>query len=124
MLISPSARLLMMVLSNSLQPGLPHFHGLVFSIRDNAMTGRSVACIHSVIRENHTALRKLLLQDLQLTSSGYTQLVPAAITCYELERLSIGSVSCQDFKTNVLIALTVRAYCKSLTGPRYSPDDI
>ncbi|XP_065190533.1 uncharacterized protein LOC135821389 isoform X1 [Sycon ciliatum] len=100
--------------------GLTHCHGLVvFSIPNNALTDCSVACIHSVICENHTALRQLTLRDLQLTSSGYAQLVPAVITCHDLEILSIGSVSCQDIKTNVLIALTVLADCKSLTYPRF-----
>ena len=101
-----------------LTTGLTHCHGLAkFSLPNNALTDRSVARIHSVICENHTALQELSLKNLQLTSSGYAQLVPAVLTCHDLVYLSIGSVSCQDIKTNVLIAITVLAYCKSLTSP-------
>eukprot|EP00117_Sycon_ciliatum_P012093 scpid93557/ scgid13294/ len=100
--------------------GLTTCHEIVqFFLQKNALTDRSVARIHSVICENHTALQHLCLQGLQLTSCGYAQLVPAVITCHNLEYLFIGSVSCQDIKTNVLIALTVLAYCKSLTRPKF-----
>ena len=104
-----------------LTTGLTHCHGLVvFVIRDNALTDRSVACIHSVICENHTALRHIGVESLLLTSSGYAQLVPAVITCHNLKNLQIGSVSCQDIKTNVLTALSILAYYKSPIGPQFS----
>eukprot|EP00117_Sycon_ciliatum_P037877 scpid35457/ scgid28243/ len=94
--------------------GLEHVY---FS--DNSLSDRHVSLISKMIVANQSTLQKLDIGRLQISSSGYAQLVPALIRCHNLWQLTIGSLHAQDIKTNTLVALVILAYCKRLHWPQF-----
>ena len=84
----------------------------------NALTNNLVPLICNVIRANRSTLRTLNIDELQLSSSGYAQLVPTIVSCHRISRLAIGHFQCQEITTNILICLVILAYCKLLCAPR------
>ena len=92
--------------------GLEHVY-----FADNSLSDRHVLLISKMIVANQSTLQGLRIGRLQISSSGFAQLVPALIRCHKIREVSFASPNGQDIKTNILVALVILAYCKPLYVP-------
>ncbi|XP_065195920.1 nucleotide-binding oligomerization domain-containing protein 2-like [Sycon ciliatum] len=94
--------------------------GLEFvNLADNSISDRHVSLISKMIVVNQSTLQNLIVGWLQISSSGYAQLVPALVRCHDIRRVTLGSPHAQDIKYNTLVALVILAYCKRLYSANF-----